>query len=85
VLSSTEWSTPSSASFFIPNKFIDISLTLDRKLYALEAYNYEMHDFPHSRSIESVKVLAKYRGSSMGMMAAEAFKVERILNQGKYL
>ena len=58
---------------------MDISTTLDRKLLALKSYSNEMHKFPHSRSIESVSNLARYRGSTMGMSAAEAFKVERIL------
>jgi len=80
VLSSTEWSTPSPESFFIPNRFVDISSTLDRKLLALKAYDNEMRKFPHSRSVESVSILARHRGSTMGMSAAEAFKVERILD-----
>jgi N-acetylglucosamine malate deacetylase 1 len=80
VLSSTGWSTPSAESFFIPNKFVDISTTLDRKLSALEFYDGEMRKFPHSRSVKSVSILAHHRGSSMGMSAAEAFKVERILD-----
>jgi len=80
VLSSTEWSTPSSESFFIPNKFVNIATTLDQKLRALDIYSDEMHKFPHSRSVESVSILSRYRGSTMGMSAAEAFKVERILD-----
>ena len=80
VLSSTEWSTPSSESFFIPNKFVNIATTLDQKLLALDIYSDEMHKFPHSRSVESVSILSRYRGSTMGMSAAEAFKVERILD-----
>jgi N-acetylglucosamine malate deacetylase 1 len=80
VLSSTEWSSPSPESFFIPNRFVDITTTLDRKLHALEAYNDEMRNFPHSRSVKSVSILAYHRGSTMGINAAEAFKIERILN-----
>ena len=79
VLSSTEWSTPSPESFFIPNRFVDISATLDRKLLALESYSDEMRKFPHSRSVESVSILAQYRGTAVGISAAEAFKIERIL------
>ncbi|MBT5163640.1 MAG: PIG-L family deacetylase [Lentimicrobiaceae bacterium] len=80
VLSSTEWSTPSPELSFVPNFFVNISTTLDQKLLALKAYSDEMRDFPHSRSVESVVFLARYRGATMGMNAAEAFKVERILN-----
>jgi hypothetical protein len=39
----------------------------------------------HARSIESIKALAKYRGASMGIRAAEAFKVafkvERLISK----
>jgi len=80
VLSSTEWSSPSLDSFFMPNKYVNISSVLDLKLLALDEYNEEMRDFPHSRSIKSVISLANFRGASMGMVAAEAFKIDRILS-----
>ena len=76
VLSSTGWSTNTP---FIPNYFIDISNVLDLKILAIKAYSSELRTFPHARSIESIKVLAKYRGSSMGIRAAEVFQVERQL------
>ena len=76
VLSSTEWSTNNT---FIPNYFVDISSVLELKMSAIKAYNDELRDFPHARSIESITALAKYRGASMGMTAAEAFKIERLL------
>ncbi len=79
VLSSTEWSSPSEKSYFIPNRFVDISNVMKRKIEALHAYKEELREFPHSRSIETVELLARYRGSTMGMQAAEAFQVERIL------
>ena len=78
VLSSTEWSTNNP---FIPNYFVDISDTLELKVSAIKAYNSELRTFPHARSIESIKALAKYRGASMGIRAAEAFKVERLISE----
>ena len=78
VLSSTEWSTNNP---FIPNYFVDISDTLELKISAVKAYNSELRTFPHARSIESIKALAKYRGASMGIRAAEAFKVERLISE----
>ncbi len=80
ILSSTGWTSPVSKPCFSPNKYIDISQTLEDKLYALDAYKDELREFPHSRSAKSVEYLAKYRGSSVGLIAAEAFMVERILN-----
>ena len=78
VLSSTEWSTNNP---FIPNYFVDISDILELKISAIKAYNSELRLFPHARSIESVKALAKYRGASVGIRAAEAFKVERLISE----
>jgi LmbE family N-acetylglucosaminyl deacetylase len=78
VLSSTEWSTNNP---FIPNYFVDISDTLELKVSAIKAYSSELRTFPHARSIESIKALAKYRGASMGIRAAEAFKVERLISK----
>jgi LmbE family N-acetylglucosaminyl deacetylase len=77
VPSSTEWQTPNSATGFNPNWFIDISDELKIKLKALNAYQSEMRDWPHSRSIDAVKYLAKWRGATVGVEAAEAFILGR--------
>jgi LmbE family N-acetylglucosaminyl deacetylase len=77
IVSSTEWSSPSADDIFIPNHFVDISKTIDVKIDALKAYNQEMYDFPHSRSIENIKSLAKLRGASVGIHAVECFTVIR--------
>ena len=50
-----------------------------KKLKALKAYKSEMRSWPHSRSIKNVENLAKWRGSSSGMKAAEAFIIIRDL------
>jgi N-acetylglucosamine malate deacetylase 1 len=75
--SSTEWAGPSIESFFQPNWFVSIEVTLARKLSALEAYAPEMREPPHPRSIESVELLAKLRGTQIGVFAAEAFMLVR--------
>lgn len=80
VLSSTEWSAPDATNVFIPNKFVDISDTIEKKLEALKCYQEEMRNFPHSRSLQSIEALAKYRGASVGKHAAEAFYVSRIIS-----
>jgi LmbE family N-acetylglucosaminyl deacetylase len=72
VVSSTEWATPSKEPF-LPNYFVDISGYLDQKIRALEAYELEMRAVPHSRSIEHAECLARHRGNSVGVGAAEAF------------
>lgn len=78
-LSSTEWQPPGSGAPFLPNWFVDISETVEKKLIALKKYDMEMRPWPHARSIEAVKHLARYRGSNIGVPAAEAFILGRKL------
>jgi LmbE family N-acetylglucosaminyl deacetylase len=75
-VSSTEWAEP-GASPFIPNRFVDIEPYLEIKRRALNAYRREMRPFPHARSHERVEALARDRGASVGLSAAEAFMVVR--------
>lgn len=77
IASSTEWQTPGSAPPFSPNWFVDVSGELAKKTDALRAYHSEMRDWPHVRSIEAVTHLAKWRGASIGVDAAEAFVLGR--------
>ena len=52
---------------------------MDKKIKALQCYDGEMRNYPHARSYESVKNLAKFRGSLVGVKNAEAFYVERMI------
>jgi LmbE family N-acetylglucosaminyl deacetylase len=76
VLSSSDWSLGNSNSFS-PNYYVNIESTINLKIKALKVYKSEIRDFPHSRSIESVKSQVTLRGSSVGLSAAEAFIVIR--------
>lgn len=78
IMSSTEWRPPSSLQPFAPDYFVDISDQLERKLAALEAYAPEMREWPHARSVRALEHLARLRGASIGVEAAEAFMVGRI-------
>lgn len=77
VPSSTEWQPPGSRAPFEPNCFVDATRTLSLKLRALRAYAPEMRAFPHPRSLRAVEHLARWRGASAGLAAAEAFVVAR--------
>lgn len=77
ILSSTEWAPRGVGEGFRPNRFVDITAGLERKMQALECYAAEMRAPPHSRSMESVRVLAAHRGATVGVAAAEAFDVVR--------
>lgn len=79
VPSSTEWQVPGATSAFEPNWFIDVSNSIDAKMSALKAYDYEMRSWPHPRSYKAVKSLAEWRGATIGVDAAEAFALGRFL------
>jgi LmbE family N-acetylglucosaminyl deacetylase len=78
VMSSTEWGTSGVASF-VPNAFVDISEYLAKKVEALAAYGAEMRAAPHSRSVANIEALARHRGHCVGLGAAEAFEVLRLI------
>ncbi len=70
-LSETEWGQPIEP--FIPNVYIDISETFEAKVEAMKAYENELKQYPHPRSLEIIEALAKKRGSEIGVNFAEAF------------
>lgn len=78
VMSSTEWGSPGLFPF-VPNLFVDISAQMEIKMRALEAYAIEMRARPHSRSMEHMRCLAEHHGYCIGVHAAEAFMVMRVL------
>jgi len=73
-LSETEFTPALSENAFIPNVFIDISDYLEEKLKIMELYNTEIMPDPLPRSKYSIKALAAYRGSRIGVQYAEAFQ-----------
>ena len=77
VPSSTEWQMAGSALEFHPNWFEDISAFMTIKLEAVKAYKDELRDWPHPRSIKGVEYLARWRGATVGVDAAEAFMLCR--------
>jgi LmbE family N-acetylglucosaminyl deacetylase len=79
VASCTEWQMPGSAPPFLPNWFVETSDTLPDKMLALAAYGSEMRPWPHARSLEAVEHLARWRGATVGVAAAEAFMAGRNL------
>lgn len=78
-MSSTEWQMATADKMFLPNVYVDISEYLDKKIEALHYYDSEMREYPHSRSYEALKILARQRGFTVGTQAAEAFMVGRII------
>lgn len=81
VLSSTEWNQAEGTRTFSPNYFVDIGTSLEQKLAAFQKHSFELRPWPHSRSLESIGFLAKSRGSSVGLEAAEAFMMLRCVKR----
>lgn len=79
VPSSTEWAFGTTGTAFQPNLFVDVTDHLAQKIAALRCYEAEMRPFPHPRSPEAVEALARWRGASCGVGAAEAFQILREL------
>lgn len=76
-LSETEWNIPNTANAFIPTVYQDISGFLEMKKKALSCFQTQVSEFPNPRSLGAVEALAKYRGSTIGVMEAEAFVLIR--------
>jgi LmbE family N-acetylglucosaminyl deacetylase len=76
-LSETEWAAPVAEDAFLPSVFIEITPFLEKKTQALTAYRSQLREFPHSRSLLAVESLARLRGSTVGVPAAEAFQLIR--------
>jgi LmbE family N-acetylglucosaminyl deacetylase len=76
-VSSSEWSQHTNDKEFKPNYFVDITDTIDDKLQSLHHYDVEMRPFPHPRSYDGVKYLARVRGMTVGVEYAEAFEIIR--------
>jgi len=80
-LSSSEWSSLMLGEPFLPSRFVDIGPYLTAKMKALECYASEMRPFPHARSYDNVMSLARYRGATVGLEAAEAFVTLRTIDK----
>lgn len=79
--SGTEWQSSNHPLSFKPNFFIELNENqLKKKIEAMECYDFEKRKFPHPRSPQALKILASYRGISIGRKYAEAFFIVRCIN-----
>jgi LmbE family N-acetylglucosaminyl deacetylase len=77
--SSTEW-TPAPTSWFVPNWFVDVTTTFERKLAAFSEYETEARPYPHPRSARAIRAAAEFYGASCGCEYAEPFVLVRGLD-----
>jgi LmbE family N-acetylglucosaminyl deacetylase len=77
-LSETHWNIHQQEGGFLPNVYVDISGDfLEKKKRAFSCFTSQIQTFPDARSVEGIDVLAKWRGCTVGLSAAEAFCLVR--------
>lgn len=76
-LSETGWNIPNIVNEFIPTVYEDITDTYEMKLEAMAIFESQLSVFPEARSIGAIEALAKYRGATVNVKAAEAFSLVR--------
>jgi LmbE family N-acetylglucosaminyl deacetylase len=74
--SSTEW-TPAAVNWFVPNWYVDVTETIERKLAAFAHYETERRDYPHPRSERAIRATAEFHGTTCGCEYAEPFVLVR--------
>ena len=72
-LSETHLAPPYLTPAFQPNVFVDISIQIDRKLAAMRAYASQIQADNLPRSVAALRALATFRGTHIGVSAAEGF------------
>jgi LmbE family N-acetylglucosaminyl deacetylase len=78
-ISETEFAPAFFEKVFIPNYFVDITDFIDKKLEIMRIFESELDEPPFPRSVENIKALARFRGSSVGCHYAEAFQVVKVI------
>lgn len=76
-VSETGWDVPNTINEFIPNMYNDITHYLSNKIEALSIFKSQIAAFPNARSLKAIEALAIYRGTTVGLEAAESFVVIR--------
>jgi len=78
--SASEWQATCDPRHFTANFYMEISEDdLKAKCAAMAAYEFESRAFPHPRSSEALKALARFRGYTVGKHLAEAFQIVRMI------
>ena len=74
--SSTEW-TPAAVNWFVPNWYVDVTKTIERKIAAFSYYETERREYPHPRSERAIRATAEFHGTTCGCEYAEPFVLVR--------
>lgn len=71
IISETDYALPNRG--FVPNYFVDISNTIEKKVEIMKLYKSEIKDSPFPRNEKAVRGLAKFRAAACNVEYAEAF------------
>ena len=77
VISETDAAAPHARMPFVPNVFVDISDTIERKLEIFSLYKTEIHPNFGPRALSSIRAQARTRGATIGVEYAESFMLAR--------
>lgn len=72
-LSETGWDIPNVENEFIPTCYNEIDAFISKKIKAMQMFKSQIFEYPNPRSVESIRALAIYRGTMVGVKMAEAF------------
>lgn len=76
-LSEIGWNIPNTNNEFIPTVYENITDTYEMKIEAMNIFKSQLAEFPNARSIGAIEALAKFRGATVSLKAAEAFSLIR--------
>lgn len=75
----THLNIPYVEQAFVPNMWFDVSDHVETKFAALACFKSQLQQPPMPRSLESLRAFTTWRGSQIGVRAAEAFVLVRML------
>lgn len=76
-VSETHWGAGGMEPAFNPQYVVDVTDHLEAKCEAMRLYPSQLKAAPDARSIEAIQALARWRGSTVGRHAVEAFMLVR--------
>lgn len=76
-VSETFWNAPGAEPSFVPSWHVDAGPFLERKIEAFGCFASQLQEDPGPRSLHALRALAGFRGSQVGLAAAESFQVVR--------
>ncbi len=80
--SGTEWISQNDPRKFNPNFFVELKkIDVDKKIAAMECYEFEKRVFPHPRSPKALLNRAIYWGVGVGLNYAEPFELIRYISK----